>query len=81
MNIDPRFEQAARQSEQIIDRIRPLLGGQPPELQGIIVAELLAIWLAGHHPDLRDDLLKLALDTLPELVALWDDRLRRRIEP
>ena len=27
----------------------PLLKGHPPEMQGAVLADLLAIWLAGHH--------------------------------
>jgi hypothetical protein len=32
----------------VVDRIKPLLRGQQPELQGAVLAELLSIWLAGH---------------------------------
>jgi hypothetical protein len=75
-NGNHEFAEASRLSDQIVDRIRPMLGGLHPALQGIIVVELLAIWLAGHDPVLRDAMLKLQLDTLPELVELWHDRLR-----
>ena len=41
----------------LVERIRPilenqvfpLLKGHPPEMQGCVLADLLAIWLAGHH--------------------------------
>jgi hypothetical protein len=33
----------------IADRIKPLLAGQSPDVQGAVLADLLAIWLAGHH--------------------------------
>jgi hypothetical protein len=33
----------------IVERIKPLLAGQPPELQGVVLADCMAIWLAGHH--------------------------------
>jgi hypothetical protein len=33
----------------IIDQIRPLLAGRAPEVQGVVLADLLATWLAGHH--------------------------------
>jgi hypothetical protein len=32
----------------IVESITPLLAGKPPELQAMVLAELLAIWLAGH---------------------------------
>jgi hypothetical protein len=33
----------------IAERIKPLLAGHPPGVQGAVLAELLALWLAGHH--------------------------------
>jgi hypothetical protein len=33
----------------IVESIRPLLAGKPPELQAAVLADLLAIWLAGHY--------------------------------
>jgi hypothetical protein len=33
----------------IIAQIRPLLAGRAPEVNGAVLADLLAIWLAGHH--------------------------------
>jgi hypothetical protein len=34
---------------RIVEQIKPALAGLPPEVQGAILADLLAIWLAGHH--------------------------------
>ncbi len=34
--------------DSIVDAIRPILAGHPPDLQGAALADLLAIWLAGH---------------------------------
>lgn len=50
---------------KIAQRIRPLLAGHPPAMQGAVLAELTSIWLAGHHclddpnktPQLRSELL------------------------
>lgn len=73
---DDDFEEATRVSDELIEKIRPLLAGHPPALQGIVVVELLAIWLAGHDPVYRDTLLMLQLKTLPELISMWHDRMR-----
>lgn len=35
----------------IADTIRPLLAGHSPEVQSAVLADLLAMWLAGHHVD------------------------------
>jgi hypothetical protein len=32
----------------IVEAIRPLLAGKPPELQAMVLADLLGTWLAGH---------------------------------
>lgn len=34
--------------EQLRPRVFPFLAGQPPAIQGGVLADLLAIWLAGH---------------------------------
>ena len=47
----------------LVNEIRPLLGGYPREVQGTVLADLLAIWLAGHHA--RDE-----SQTLPMRAAL-----------
>lgn len=45
-------EELYRRVEPIIERLRPVvfpaLAGQPPELQGAVLGDLVAIWLAGH---------------------------------
>lgn len=64
------------ESDALIEQIMPLLAGRHPALQGIVVLELLAMWLAGHHPMLRDRMLKLQLDALPTLVEHWHEHLR-----
>jgi hypothetical protein len=33
---------------QIVERIKPILAGQPPTVQGAVLADLLSLWLAGH---------------------------------
>jgi hypothetical protein len=37
-----------REIARAVERIRPVLAGRPPEMQGAILADLLAMWLAGH---------------------------------
>jgi hypothetical protein len=44
-----------RDVEALANRIKPLLAGHPAELQGAVLADLLAIWLAGHHVEGDED--------------------------
>jgi hypothetical protein len=59
-------------TDQIIDEIRPLLAGRSPMTQGAIVAELCAIWLGGHRPEIRNELLDVFIDTAVKMIALHD---------
>jgi hypothetical protein len=55
---------------EIVDGIRPLLGGQHPAVQGAVIADLLAIWLAGHDHDIREALLDSHLGHVRELIPV-----------
>jgi hypothetical protein len=37
-----------REVAALVERIRPILAGHSPEIQGGALADCLAIWLAGH---------------------------------
>ena len=62
-------------SDALVAQIRPLLAGKAPQLQGIVVAELMAIYIAGHAPELRDDIMKAQLVAIEGLVKLWHEAL------
>ena len=34
---------------EAVEMIEPILAGRKPEIQGAILADLLAMWLAGHY--------------------------------
>jgi hypothetical protein len=51
-------------------RIHPLLAGQHPAVQGAALADLLATWLAGFEPDVREALLDNHVHTVRELVPI-----------
>jgi hypothetical protein len=68
--------------ERLIEQFRltvfPLLSGKPPEIQGAVLADLTAIWLAGHvcvgNPtataDLRETLLDHHIAAVRDLIAV-----------
>ena len=43
----------AEEVEALVNAVRPLFAGKPTGIQGAALADLLAIWLAGHV--IRDD--------------------------
>lgn len=68
-----------------VNRIRPHLAGLPPEIQGAVLADLLAMWLAGHQggdedatynfrEDLLDEHLKAVRALIPVNVAMLKER-------
>lgn len=54
----------------LVEQIKPILAGKHPGIQGAVLADCLAIWLAGHPKELRDDLLKMHLEKVAELVPV-----------
>ena len=54
----------------IVDKIRPLLAGKPPELQGAVLADLVAMFIAGHAPPLRDEIFEMHVDLVRELIPV-----------
>lgn len=67
-----RYSRRAAKAEAIVDDIKPHLAGQDPDMVGAVIGELLATFIASHHPALRqetfDMLIKLARDLVPILV-------------
>lgn len=74
---------------ELVAAARPLLAGKPSEIQGAALADLVAIWIAGHMQPgdaaltkrLRDKLLKIHVAMVRELVpfnhkTLIEPRLR-----
>lgn len=51
----PTEQTTPEQVEPIVESIRPLLAGNPPELQGAVLADLLAFWLAGYQVEGDED--------------------------
>jgi hypothetical protein len=48
-----KVEEQIRRSQALVKQIQPMLAGQGPEAQAAALADLVAMWLAGHHPSLR----------------------------
>jgi hypothetical protein len=67
--------------KRLVEEIRPILAGIPPQIQSVVLAELLSIWLRGHRVDggdadqnsflrekLREDLLKGHIELVRQLT-------------
>ena len=67
-----------RDVERLVNRIKPLLAGQPPEIVGAALADLLPIWIASHvyknmpgtTDTMREALLVAHIDRVRELIPV-----------
>lgn len=62
----------------LIDKCRPLLAGKHPAAQGAALADLLATWIAGHPPEIRDELLAHHIAAVKDMIPIsdhWPERL------
>jgi hypothetical protein len=66
-------------ADEVVRRIRPILQGEGPEVQGAVLVELLAIYLAGHigpgAEEMRKWQIETMLDSVRELVPLFEARI------
>lgn len=65
----------------IVEQARPLFAGRHPAIQGSALADLVAIWLAGHPAELRDKLIELHVATTRALVDPNVAELKARPKP
>lgn len=71
---------AAAEVMGVSDQCAKLLAGRHPAIQGAVLADLLATWLAGHVPTARLEVLAAHLGTASDLVALKEAELAEHIE-
>lgn len=73
--------EGAKLADSISDQIRPLLAGAPPEIQGAVIGDMMAIFLAGHRgPDaekVREYLLERHVELVRDLVGHYDAEIQR----
>ena len=76
----------ALQVEALVEQIRPILAGKPSVIQGGVLADLLATWLAGHmimdKPrqtfTLREQLLAAHLKVVRLLIPVNENQIMGR---
>jgi hypothetical protein len=56
------------EAERIVDQCRTLFAGHEAGIQGAALADLLATWLAGHPPPMREKLLELHVEGVRALI-------------
>jgi len=68
---------ATLHAERLFNEIRPILTGQGPEIQGAVIAQLLALWLAGHPSDMRAEILDATAEAAWKLTPIIEHEMFR----
>jgi hypothetical protein len=53
----------------LVEAIRPILAGHPAPVQGAALADLLAIWVAGHHASTTAETERVRAELLENHIA------------
>jgi hypothetical protein len=64
-----------RTIELLSMKIRPLLAGLSPEVQGGVLADLVSVFIVSHHPELREAMLEMHVDLVRELIPASEKEL------
>lgn len=70
MNHAKREDAQLHRAADLVAHVRPLFIGHGPEVQGAALVELVALLIAGHHPDSRESVLALHLETVRRMVPV-----------
>jgi len=62
--------------DALVDEIKPILAGHAPNLVGAVLADLLAIFMAGLHPALREEILEMHIKSVRGLIPINEARMR-----
>ncbi len=69
---------AAAKSLKISKEIQLILKGLHPEIQGAVLADLVSLFLAGHNPKLREEVMAHWLDTMKKMIGPSEQELLER---
>lgn len=76
--LDKDARQMANEAIELSKEIRPMLADRGPEVQGAVIADLLATYIAGHRPDTREPCLNAILDVTRKLVGVCEQEIKTR---
>jgi hypothetical protein len=63
------------EAEALAHKIRRLLEGRGPEVQGAVLADLVSIFFASHHPALRAECVELWIRHMRELIPISEKQI------
>ena len=66
------------QVDEIVEAIRPILAGHPPDIQGAVIGDLLSMYLTGFEPGAREQVLAQIVGLARALVPVNEEMLAER---
>ncbi|TYL87464.1 hypothetical protein [Bradyrhizobium cytisi] len=72
---DEQAWDATATADELVEALKPLFADQAPEVVGAVLGQLLAVMVAGHCPELRDEAMKLVIDMARDLVPVEVEQL------
>ena len=77
MTSDRRTDYGDMASEAMVlaGRIRPLLARQDPGIVGAVLVDLLASFIAGHHPETRAEQLEMFVEHVEKIIPVEVERM------
>jgi len=72
-----KVEDDRTEHDAALEQIGAILAGRPPQAQGAILADLVSMWLAGWHPDVREEAFSLLQKLTRERVPVQEERARQ----
>ena len=62
----------AQEHDGALDVMMDVLAGRGPGPQGALLGDLVSRWLAGHHPDHREDVLTIWVKMVRDLIPVQE---------
>jgi hypothetical protein len=69
-NITPQALVGSTTALHLAAQVKPIFAGYSPDIIGGALADLLATYIAGHRPDVRDEVLENLITTAGQLVPI-----------
>lgn len=57
----------------LTEKIGAVLHGQGPAVQGVVLTDLVSMWLAGHPPEIRQESRALFIEMVDSLVPINEE--------
>jgi len=61
-------------ADELLLQLYPLLRGEDPAVQGLVIADLMAKWLGGHRADIRAQIMEPWFDTIRKMAKVVAER-------